>query len=247
MLKAIIIDDEVAARKSLEKIIQLYIPAEVTVEGIADNLKTGIQLIHKTKPDVVFLDIEMPMQSGLELFDYVEVNFDVVVISAYKDYAIDALRNGATDYLLKPVNVTELKQAIERITQSRNSLSHAKAETTKPTDSGKLLLPCAKGFLILPYNEIMAIEADGNQSVVYKSNGEKILINKGLGSFEMSLPNMHFFRCHRSAIINTQYVTEINRDKSTVTLNHNTHLPLAVNNTKPLIDKLKAILDVEFN
>lgn len=246
MLRAIIIDDELAARKSLEKIIELYLSNIVKVDGSAENLKAGIQLINKNKPDVVFLDIEMPYQSGLELFDYVEVNFDVIVISAYKDYAIEALRNGATDYLLKPVNVNDLRQALTRIIETRANATQSKPDAGK-TDAGKLLLPCPKGFLVLNYNEIVAIQADGNQSTLYKTNGEKIIVNKGLGAFEECLPKAIFFRTHRSAMVNTQYVTEINREMGTVLANNKIRLPLAVSNIKSLLDKLKAILDVEID
>lgn len=245
MLKSVIIDDEVAARKSLEKIIELYLGNTVKVEGSADNLKTGIQLIHKTKPDVVFLDIEMPIQSGLELFDYIDVNFDVVVISAYKDYAIEALRNGATDYLLKPVNVGELKQAVSRIIDNRAQVQ-AQPEQGK-TETGKLLLPCPKGFLVVSYSDIMAITADSHQCIIHKLNGEKITVNKGMGSFEESLPSAYFFRTNRSAIVNTKFVSEINRENLTVLVNNTLRVPLAANNVKPLIEKLKTIMDVEFN
>jgi two-component system LytT family response regulator len=246
MLKSIIIDDELAARKSLEKIIQLYMNEVVSIEGTADNLKAGIQLIRKTKPDVVFLDIEMPYQSGLELFDYIDVDFSVVVITAYKDYAIQALRNGATDYLLKPVNVQELKKAIDRIIESKRPSSSKQNDQTT-VDSGKMLLPCPKGFLVVNFSEIVAIQAEGNQSVVYKSNGEKTIVNRGLGTIEECLPQNRFFRTHRSAIVNTQFVTEINRDKGTILVNNQVRLPMAISNIKPLIDKLKAILDVEID
>jgi two-component system, LytTR family, response regulator len=244
MLKSVIIDDEMAARKSLEKIIQLYLHDWVVVEGLAENLKAGIQLIRKTKPDIVFLDIEMPAQNGLELFDYIDTNFNVIVITAYKDYAIEALRNGASDYLLKPVNVGDLKKAIERIIESKKQASNKNQESPAP-ETGKLLLPCPKGFLVMNQEEILAIHAEGNQSVVYKTNGETILINKGLGSFEECLPAGRFFRTHRSAIVNTQFVTEINKDKCTVMVNHKVRLPLSVGNIKPLIETLKAILDVD--
>jgi len=246
MLKSIIIDDELAARKSLEKIIQLYLNESVSIEGTADNLKEGIQLIRKTKPDVVFLDIEMPFQSGLELFDYVDIDFSVVVITAYKDYAIQALRNGATDYLLKPVNVQELKKAVERIMENKKTTA-PKLNEQNPIDNGKMLLPCPKGFLVINFSEIIAIQAEGNQSVIYKSNGEKTTVNKGLGAFEECLPKNSFFRTHRSAIVNTHFVTEINRDKGTILVNNQVRLPMAVSNIKPLIDKLKAILDVEID
>ncbi|MBN2744439.1 LytTR family two component transcriptional regulator [Breznakibacter xylanolyticus] len=243
MLKAVIIDDEVAAQKSLEKIIQLYLNESVKIEGISSSLKEGIQLIHKHKPEIVFLDIEMPFQNGLELFDYMEINFDVVVISAYKDYAIDALRNGASDYLLKPVNVADLKKCIHRI-ESQHRLLQEKGQNQNRYEVGKLIVPYAKGYFVIPYSDIIAIEADGNYSWVYKLNQEKLQVNKTLGTIEENLPPQCFFRCHRSAIVNIHYVTEINREKCTLAI-HNKHLPITERNIKPLMDKLKAILNVD--
>lgn len=243
MLKAVIIDDELAAQKSLEKIIQLYLSDEIKVEGMSGSLKEGIQLINKFKPDVVFLDIEMPFQNGLELFDYMEINFDVVVISAYKDYAIDALRYGAADYLLKPVNVGDLKRCIERIAEQRRLLQERGGSQSR-YECGKLIVPYPKGYFVIPFNDILAIEADGNYSWIYKVNGEKLQVNKILGAIEENLPVHCFFRCHRSAIVNMNFVTEINREKCLVAMN-NKHLPISEKNIKPLMDKLKSILNVD--
>jgi two-component system LytT family response regulator len=246
MLRSIIIDDEIAARRSLEKIIELYLSDSLKVEGSADNLKSGIQLINKFKPDVVFLDIEMPIQNGLELFDYVEVNFDVVVISAYKDYAIEALRNGATDYLLKPVNIKELKTCIERISENNKTQQTNTTPYTK-SEAGKLLLPSTKGFIIFSFKEILAIEADRNYSVIHKTNGDSVQIQRNLRAIEEAIPDSIFFKAHRSSIINTQYVTEINREKCTVLLNNCVTQPISHNNIKILLEKLKEILNVDLD
>lgn len=246
MFRSIIIDDEVAARRSLEKIIEMYLSETVHVTGSADNLKSGIQLINKYKPDIVFLDIEMPTQNGLELFDYVDVNFDVVVISAYKDYAIEALRNGATDYLLKPINIKDLKNCIERIIESQKT-SLTTTSIPDKGETGKLLLPNPKGFIIINHNDILAIEADRNNSIIHKKNGEKIQVQKNLRAMEESVPMSHFFKAHRSCIINAQYVTEINRERCLVLLDQTLHQPISQNNIKPLLEKLKEILNVDMD
>lgn len=243
MLRSVIIDDEVAAQKSLSKIIELYLSEQVQNDGIASNLKEGIQLINKVKPDVVFLDIEMPEQSGLELFDYIEVNFDVIVITAYKDYAIESLRCGATDYLLKPVNIKDLKACIDRISVKHQTVDVNNSFTTK-YQWGKLMMPHQKGFYIVAFSDVIAIEANGNYSWIYKIGGEKLHISKTLGSIEALLPLPHFFRTHRSSIINLNYVSEVNRDEGLVKL-RNLQQPLSDKNLKPLIDKLQELLNVE--
>jgi two-component system LytT family response regulator len=243
MLKSIIIDDEVAAQKSLSKIIELYLSEQVHNEGIANNLKEGIQLINRIKPNVVFLDIEMPEQSGLELFDYIDVDFDVIVITAYKDYAIESLRCGATDYLLKPVNIKDLKASIDRISEKHQTIEVSNLVSSK-YQWGKLMMPHQKGFYIVAFSDVMAIEANGNYSWIYKTGGEKLHISKTLGSIETQLPLPHFFRTHRSSIINLNYVSEVNRDEGLVRL-RNLQQPLSEKNIKPLIDKLQEILNVE--
>lgn len=243
MLKSIIIDDEVAAQKSLSKIIELYLPDQVTNEAIANNLKEGIQHINKLKPDIVFLDIEMPEQSGLELFDYLDVNFHVIVITAYKDYAIESLRCGATDYLLKPINIKDLKSCINRITENQQQTTTLNQETTK-YQWGKLMVPHQRGIYIVAFSDIVAVEANGNYSCIYKSDGDKLHISKTLGSVESQLPLPYFFRTHRSSIINLNFVTEVNRDEGQVVLK-TINQPLSDKNQKPLIDKLQEILNAD--
>ncbi|MBN2166952.1 MAG: response regulator transcription factor [Marinilabiliaceae bacterium] len=243
MLKSIIIDDEVAAQRSLSKILEIYLPDKIINEGVAGNLREGIALIKKLKPDVVFLDIEMPEQSGLELFDYVEIDFKVVVITAYKEYAIDSLRCGATDYLLKPINIKDLKACIEKISDNFREEKSLILDSSK-YQWGKLMVPHQKGFYIVAYSDIEAIEANGNYAWIFKSTGEKLHISRTLGAIETQLPLPYFFRTHRSSIINLNFVSEVNREGGQIKLK-NIQQPISDKNIKPLLEKLQEILDVE--
>ncbi len=245
MHRAVIIDDEITSQRSLEKIIELYFKERICVVGMANSLKLGIQLINKHKPDIVFLDMEMPVQGGLELFDYLEINFEVVVITAYKGYAIEALRMGASDYLLKPINIKELLNCIDRIDSTQEADNDLPADLLK-YNSGKLLLPNIKGFFIVAFTEIVAMEADGNYTWVYKKNKEKLHISKTLGYIEQMLPARYFLRSHRSSIVNVNFITEINKENGIIILGE-MNQPLSEKNTKIVIDKLNEMLDGQSN
>jgi two-component system LytT family response regulator len=243
MLKALIIDDEEAAQRSLDKLIQLYHGGKVQVVDIAGSLKEGLVKIRKIKPEVVFLDIEMPIQNGLELFDYIEeINFEVVITTAYKDYAIEALRLGATDYLLKPININELANCINRIEARQKSQLSLNNEVKYQT--GKLMVPYQKGYYVIAFTDILAIEASGNYSCVYKKNGENLFVTRPIGAIEQILPSTYFFRVHRSSLVNINFVTGLDKELGVVTVS-TIQQPLSEKNIKPLIEKLKEILDVE--
>ncbi|TLX74955.1 response regulator transcription factor [Labilibacter sediminis] len=241
MLKAIIIDDEVSARQSIEKILQMYVHDIVEVVGTAGNLTDGISLIKKTDPNIVFLDISMPQQSGLDLFNYFDFfNFDVIFVTAHQQYAVDAVGLGASGYLLKPIKPKDIVDAILKINLRR------KKTVTPPQDNGwvynncKLLVNHQKGVHIVSYNEIKAIVADGNYCKIFKNNADPLYVSRTLGSIEENLPKAHFFRTHRSCIVNINYITGIDKEKNLIHLT-DIETPLASINLKPLIEELSKL------
>ena len=159
-ITAIIVDDEFHGRENLRKILETYCP-EVEVLGLADSVLKAKELVSALKPEVVFLDINMPVLDGFDfLREYDERNFLVVFVSAHEEFGINAVKAGAADYLLKPVSIKELKLTVKKLLSIRNrSLT-----VEQPADSSKLVIPAAHGFNVLATDDIIRLEDDYGRS-----------------------------------------------------------------------------------
>ena len=203
-LKAIIVDDERLARKDLKLLLNEHDNIEVVAE--AADVPSAIKTIDEYKPDVIFLDIQMPGESGFELLDQLNTKAKVIFITAYDEYAIRAFEINALDYLLKPVNPERLRKAIERI-QVENEISDA---TDRPLDyEDHLFLMLDSSMRFLKVNTIMNISAAGDYSEVFTEFGKKHLVLKSMKEWEDRLPKQHFCRIHRSTIINLNVVERL--------------------------------------
>lgn len=241
MLRAIIIDDEVSARLSIKKILQMYLHDIIEVVESADNLTDGISLIKKINPDIVFLDITMPHQSGLELFNYFDTfSFDVIFVTAHQKFAIDAVGLGASGYLLKPIKPKEIVDAVLKISLKSKKTPSENQDNNWIYNNCKLLVNHQKGVHIVSYNEIKAIVADGNYCKIFKKDNEPLYVSKTIGSIEENLPKAHFFRTHRSCIVNINYITGIDKEKNLIHLT-DIETPLASINLKPLIEEISKL------
>ncbi len=242
MLKVIIIDDESAARQTIKKILEMYLHDVVEIVETADNLTSGITAIKKHAPDVVFLDISMPHDSGLDLFDYFgEIKFDVILVTAHQQYAIDAVGLGASGYILKPVKPKQIVDAVLKTQYKLNKSKNNIPDRNIGYNTQKLLVNHQKGVHIVSYNEIIAIIADGNYCKIFKINETPLYVSRTIGSIEENLPNNHFFRTHRSSIANLNYITEIDKEKNIVHLSDNIEVPLSSANFKSLIEELSKL------
>jgi two-component system LytT family response regulator len=212
MLTAVLIDDEVNGRIALKQKLHDYCP-DVTVAGEAENGKLGIELIKKQNPDLVFLDIEMPEMDGFEmLIKLPEKKFHLVFTTAYDHYAIKAIKYAAFDYLLKPIDIDELKLTIDRLMKEPvSSLDNQKIETlgqnllTKPF-LNKIAIPTIEGLLFYDINNIIHLEAQSNYTLLYFVDQTKLMASRTLKEFEDILPRDIFFRLHNSHIINLQHI-----------------------------------------
>ncbi len=217
-IKAVIIDDMARARKYLEGMIQKYFP-EVEIAGMADNISSGAKLIREQKPDLVFLDVEMPGGSGFELFDQLDtIDFEVIFTTAHDQYAIQAFRYSALDYLLKPLKKDDLgsaiRKAIERkSTQAQTDNLRVLLENLKQPQAHKqkLILPGVDGFTVVRMEEIIRIEAVSNYSKFHLLNSQPIMVSKNLGEYEKLLPQTDFIRIHKSHLINIHHVRKFAR------------------------------------
>ncbi|MBL0333864.1 MAG: response regulator [Chitinophagaceae bacterium] len=211
MLKAIIIDDEQKGRMALKQKLHDYC-SNVQVIGEAENGETGIDLINRLEPDIVFLDIEMPRMDGFEMLHLLpEKNFNLIFTTAYDQYAIKAIKYSAFDYLLKPIDIDELKSTVSRITPLTKNQTGHKLETLEQnllSKSGfkKIAIPTLEGLLFFNADDIIHLEANSNYTTLHFTNHPKLTASKTLKDFEELLTDDIFFRPHHSHIINLKYI-----------------------------------------
>ena len=234
-ISAILVDDEQDSRTILSTYLTKYCP-EVDLLAQCDSVKSALEAIAKHSPELVFLDIEMPYGTGFDLLDQVaDINFETIFVTAYDQYAIQALNQSAAYYLLKPIDIDELVAAVEKIVlerSSQNYMEHAKIllENIKaPTEQpAKLMLPTMEGFEVIKPEEILYCEADDNFTRFHLQDKRQLLICKTLKYFEGVLNSGRFMRIHRSHLINLDCVVRYTRGKGGfVTLEDGTELEVA--------------------
>jgi two-component system LytT family response regulator len=204
--RAVIIDDEEDSRSNTRNMIQNYC-AEIEIVGEASSGPEGKQKIQELKPHVVFLDINMPGMNGFQMLEGIyNRDFCVIFLTAYSEHGITAVKAGATDYLLKPLILSELQGAIKKVVQHYEAKGAAGA---KHEDSKNLvLINHSKGFTLVDFKDIIWLEASDNYTNLFLNGQKKIIASKTLKEFETILPSSDFFRVHRSALININYVKE---------------------------------------
>jgi len=211
-ISAIIIDDEPEAVMALEILLKSI--AEVDLKGSTTDPAKALSICHQHKPDILFLDIKMP---GMDGFEVLEVIFShnyrpyVIFTTAFDEFALKALKAGAFDYLLKPVDSTELNNTIQKVLRDKDSHNLEKRidELEKAVQNHrKLRFNTRSGFILIHPDDIFYIEADANYSEIYLSREKSEVISMNLGAIEAILPRQ-FFRISRSVIINTDYLVKI--------------------------------------
>lgn len=213
MINALIIDDEKNNRDSLRRLLTEYCPT-VHVIGEAGNIEDSINLLKKLKPELVFLDVEMPNGSGFDLLRRLEkIDFKVIFVTAHSNYAIKAIRFSALDYLLKPVDTDELITAVNNAQGNkiihRNQYS-ALLDNLNKENSKKLAIPVKDGFIFLEPENIIRLQADGTYTHIY-TLGEKYTGTKNIKEYELLLADLNFFRSHNSHLINLKHVKRFSR------------------------------------
>ncbi|MEM8527472.1 MAG: LytTR family DNA-binding domain-containing protein [Bacteroidota bacterium] len=203
MKKVIIIDDERLARVELKQLLKAFSDLEIVAE--AANVEEGVQAIEKHQPDLIFLDIEMPEQSGFDLLEEIDVTPKVIFTTAYSEYAIKAFEFNALDYLLKPIQEERLSKAIERVL----SISSMVEETTKIEPfKNHIYLKDGEQNHFVALTDICLFASYGNYAKVHFDN-QSILIHSSLNQLEQRLPKDLFFRANRYSIINVQHIKNL--------------------------------------
>lgn len=244
MIRTIIIDDESKGRQALQNLMMRHCP-EIQVVASCGNAKDAIDAIEELRPDLIFLDVEMPDKSGLEMLsDLQEIDFQIIFTTAHSQYAIEAFKHGAIAFLLKPVEVVELRKAVERAKENihsptqpieNNLLSNQQAQLR----SSKLVLSTQEGMYIIPISEIIYCESDGNYTRFFCEQNISVLISKKLGDYEKLLSSHGFYRIHRQCLVNINHIRRvIKQDGGAVIMSNNSKLEVSRRNKDQLYEVL---------
>lgn len=214
MIKALIIDDESSAAKVLQLLLELHVP-EVTQIRVATRVPEAKSLIQQFNPDLVFLDIMMPEKNGFELLsELTEIRFELIFTTAFNEFAIRAIRFSALDYLLKPIDVKELRMAVDRYIHKQSQLKQSNVlfknllhnlETQKESEY-RLAVPTVNGAIFLSTSDIVRLEGEGNYTRFCLNNNQKIVSAKTMKDYEEMLPANLFLRIHKSHLVNVRYI-----------------------------------------
>jgi two-component system LytT family response regulator len=220
MIKSVIVEDEPNNVIILEGMIQEFCP-KVSILGKADNAHKAETLIREAEPDLVFLDIEMPYGSGFDVLDKLRpVNFEVIFVTAFNEYSLKAFRYCALDYLLKPIDINELQEAVikaERNIQLRNFDQRLdgflKSMKKLSSDIPKIGLPGKNGIIFVNVSDIMRFEANRGYTHIIIKDRSKIISSKNILEYEALLPENKFYRVHHSHLVNLSYVSGYQRGR----------------------------------
>ncbi len=236
MVKAIIIDDEERNIDVLSNLVGSFCP-DVYLAGTANDADTAISLIKTLSPDMIFLDIEMTGKNGFDILEaFPEPGFEVIFVTAYEKYAVKAFRYEASDYILKPVNIEELQEAVSRTVKKIQQKNTQPIEKTLLAEPQKIALYADKTTSFENIEDILFISSKQNYSEVHLTGNKTKLIAKGLSYFEENLPSSMFMRIHNSYIINLNQVRQyIEGRGGEVNMSDGTKINVAVRKKKALL------------
>ncbi|MBS1947365.1 MAG: response regulator transcription factor [Bacteroidetes bacterium] len=250
MIRAVIIDDEKNCRDTLQWQLSKYCP-KIEVIANAENAITAIEMINQKKPQLIFLDVEMPGKNGFEMLEELkEIDFDIIFTTAFEQYAIRAIKFGALDYLVKPIDKDELMVAMARIREHSRHTSIEQVKTLldylkkhKDFPLQKIALPMLHGYELVSIANIVSCESNSNYTNIRLSNGQQLLVSRTLKEIE-ELLNMHpFFRVHHSFLVNLTYaIRYVKGEGGSLILSDNITIPVARSKKEALLKLIAPML-----
>ncbi len=253
MISVVIIDDEQDAINSIELIINEYC-SNAEVVGTASSAVEGQFVILNKKPDLVFLDIEMPRGNGFDLLEMLpERNFEIIFITAYNNFAIKAFKYSAIDYILKPIDIDEFIEAVDRAEHRINQYKNKPEKRTNKYDvlleniktnvPSKIMVPTSEGQIYIEVTDINRIEAEGSYSTIFLIEEKKILVSKNLKEFERMLSDNNFFRPHNSHLINLEHVKKyVLKDGGYIEMTDTTIVPISRRRKESFVEKMQEFI-----
>lgn len=247
MITTLIVDDEAHARESLSKMLSTNYP-EIEVLGSASSADEAYEKIVQLNPDLLFLDVEMPNGTGFDLLTrFAKPSFKVVFVTGFDQYALNAIKFSALDYLLKPVNAKELKETVEKATNEiahKNGLGDLKnllSTLQNPKNrKNKLAIPMQQGLEMIEIQEIMRCEAANGYTIIHLRNEKPILSSRDLKTYQELLEEYDFFRIHDSHLVSHLHVQKVlNEDGGLVVMSNDVKLPIARRRKSDFLEWLK--------
>ena len=251
MLNAVIVDDEIAGIKSIELIAMKYCP-EVRILGSAQSANDGVNLILQTNPDIVFLDVEMPMGSGFDLLEAIpDRSFEVIFITAYNNYAIKAFKYSAIDYLLKPISIEEFIDAVAKVRKSKSNSIDTRSkyislfENLNTLLPNKLIITHSTGFNHVDLDKILYLEMDRESTIVHELDGHKSVSIRPLREYEDILFDRNFFRLSQTLLINLVHIANVNKTTKSITLLGGISMPVVAEKLPLLVANVERLWNVK--
>lgn len=252
MLSTVIIDDEETTIHELVDLLKKLSSFEIKIIGTASNLNDGVALIKKTRPDIVFLDINMPGKNGLEIFnEFKNPYFKIIFCTENPNYAIDALKHATSGYLLKPVDFFELRETLQKVSkellqeQQQLQLEDQINVLSTPEMSGEFIIVAIEnGFILANSRNIEYCYANQSYSVVVKHTKKEIIVTKSLKELQEILPENQFYRTHKSFLVNIFYIRKfVHAKESYVLMKSGVRIPVSVRVTSSITNDIKNKFD----
>jgi two-component system, LytTR family, response regulator len=249
MIKTIIIEDEKKSREMLAAIVQKNCP-ELEILGLAKDVKTGVELIKTIKPELIFLDISMPDGTGFDLLEQVAGSkFELVFVTASDQHAIRAIKYSACDYLLKPVDIDELKLAVDKVVKKKNTTPNMEnlqflIQHLKRSDENfqKITLATGTAYEIVNIKDIIRCQADGSYTYFYLTDKRKLMVSAGLKHYEELLPENEFIRVHHHHLINMSHVVRfLKEDGGYAVMSDGTKIEISRRKKESFMEKLNSV------
>lgn len=252
MMTTIIVEDEARSREMLRKMVELFCP-EVRIAGVAGSVPEAVALIKAVRPDIILLDIELHPDKCFDIFPQLDVlDFEVIFTTAYKSYAIEAIKYGALDYLLKPIDMGELKAAIGKAVEKRGQQQenhllrqflHGFRTPAPAPATSRLALHTAEGIIYAEISQLLRCEAKGPYTNMYFKDGKKLTTSKNLKEYEQQLASHRFYRVHNSHLVNLAEVKKyVRADGGYVEMQDGSEVPVSNANKEGFLERMRQLL-----